>query len=200
MSQGAIRQRPTNPLSVFASDPVGVSFETQEKGEKIVLLLRQHLATQLPVVFEVVFLLLLPVFIAPLASVLRIDFFSSLGAGQVFWIVLCWYWLVLGFTFYKFIHWYFNVYILTNERIIDFDFNGILSSETAYANLNQIQDVSPKIVGFFGTLFHFGDVFIQTASERPEFEFVAIKKPDSVAERILSEVRSEEAEAPGEVA
>lgn len=199
MSQIEDGQRPTNPLSVFATNPVGVYFETQEKGEKIILLLRQHLATQVVAALEVVILFLLPIFASPLLILLRIDFFSYLGANQVFWVVLCWYFFVLGFTFYKFIHWYFNVYILTNERIIDFDFKGVLNSETAYANLNQIQDVSPKIVGFFGTLFHFGDVFIQTASERPEFEFVAIKKPDNVAQRILEEVRSEEAEKPGEV-
>ncbi len=199
MSQEEIRQRPTNPLSVFATDPVGVSFESQEKGEKIILMLRQHLATQVVALLEIITLFLLPIIVSPLAVLLKIDVFSYLGANQVFWVVLSWYWFILGFAFYKFIHWYFNVYLLTNERIIDFDFKGILNSETAYANLNQIQDVSPKIVGFFGTLFHYGDVFIQTASERPEFEFVAIKKPDSVAQRILEEVRSEEAEKPGEV-
>jgi uncharacterized membrane protein YdbT with pleckstrin-like domain len=200
MSQEEIRQRTTNPLSVFASDPVGVSFENQEKGEKIILLLRQHLATQIMVVLEIVFLFLLPIIVSPVVMVFRVDVFSYLGTNQVFWVVLCWYFFVLGFTFYKFIHWYFNVYILTNERIIDFDFKGVLNSETAYANLNQIQDVSPKIVGFSGTFFHYGDVYIQTASEVPEFDFESVKFPDEVAQRILAEVRIEEAEKPGEVA
>ena len=82
---------------------------------------------------------------------------------------------------------------------MDFDYRGILHIETAYANLDQIQDVSPKIIGFFGTLFHFGNVFLQTAGERPEFEFHHVVKPDEVSSRILEEVRLESAEVPGEI-
>lgn len=200
MSSEELAIKNTNPLAVFAKDPVGVSFETQEKGEKIVLLLRQHIATQVMPAIEIIILFLIPIIIAPSAALFRIDVLSFLRVTQVFWVVLCWYFLVLGFAFYKFVFWYFNVYILTNERIIDFDFKGVLDSQTSYANLNQIQDVSPKIIGFYGTLFHFGNVYIQTAAEVPEFDFEAVKFPDEVAERILDQVRSEEAEKPGVVA
>lgn len=88
---------------------------------------------------------------------------------------------------------------MTNERIIDFDFRGILHKETAYANLGQIQDVSPKVIGFFGTFFHFGNIFIQTAAAKNEFEFHAVERPDDVARAILEQVRLEEGEKPGEI-
>lgn len=195
-----IVRRSTNPFAVYAQNPVGVCFEEQEKGEKIILLLRQHLATQIGAIVEIIILILVPLVITPFLLMVKIDILSFLSVGQVFWLGLFWYLFVFGFSFYKFIFWYFNVYLLTNERIIDFDFKGILHMETAYANLSQIQDVSPKIIGFFGAFFHFGDVFIQTASERPEFEFHRVVRPDSVAKRILTEVRSEEAESPGVIA
>lgn len=189
-----------NPLAMFAQNPYGVSFDDQEKGEKIILLLRAHIVTLVPDLLQIILLVILPFFIAPVLSLLRVDITSSLNAGQVFWLTVVWYIFVFGFTFYKFIFWYFNVYLVTNERIVDFDFRGILHKETAYANLSQIQDVTPKIIGFFGTFFHFGNVFIQTAAAKNEFEFHAVEKPDEVARAILEQIRLEEGEAPGEIA
>lgn len=189
-----------NPFAMYAVWPVGVTFEDQEKGEKIILLLRAHIVTLIPAFIQIIILSILPFFILPVLAFLRIDIAQSLSAGQVFWLTVIWYLFVFGFTFYKFIFWYFNVYLLTNERIVDFDFRGILHKETAYANLNQIQDVSPKIIGFFGTFFHFGNVFIQTAAAKNEFEFLNVARPDSVAKEILEQVRLEEGEKPGDIA
>lgn len=189
-----------NPLAMFAPLPVGVSFETQQEGEKIILLLRAHIITLVPAIVEIVFLILFPIIVVPFLGTLGVDIFTALAARRVFWLFVFWYLFTFGFAFYKFIFWYFNVYLITNERIVDFDFKGILHKETAYANLNQIQDVTPKVVGFFGTFFHFGDVFIQTAAAKNEFEFHAVEKPDTVAHEILEQVRHEEAEAPGEIA
>ena len=189
-----------NPLAVFAQNPAGVTFEDQEEGEKVILLLRAHIVTLLPSLLQIIILFILPLFISPVFSLLRVNIGQSLLAGQVFWLSATWYLFVFGFTFYKFIFWYFNVYLLTNERIIDFDFRGILHKETAYANLNQIQDVSPKIIGFFGTFFHFGNVFIQTAAAKNEFEFQSVARPDDVARSILEQVRHEEGEKGGEIA
>ncbi|OGD89094.1 hypothetical protein A3D04_05055 [Candidatus Curtissbacteria bacterium RIFCSPHIGHO2_02_FULL_40_16b] len=188
----------TNPLAMFAPQPAGVSFEAQHKGEKIIILLRAHIVTLIPAILEIAFLAILP-FLAATLNFVGVNPFSALGASQIFWVLLVWYIFVFGFTFYKFIFWYFNVYLLTNERIIDFDFKGITHKETAYANLNQVQDVTPKVVGFFHTYFNFGDVFIQTAAARNEFDFHAVEKPDMVAKEILEQVRHEESEKPGEV-
>ena len=189
-----------NPLAMFAQNPYGVSFENQEKGEEIVLLLRAHIVTLIPALFEIIFFVCLPFVIVPLLSIIQVDIAKSLSGGQVFWLMAVWYLFVFGFSLYKFIFWYFNVYLVTNERIVDFDFRGILHKETAFANLNQIQDVTPKVIGFFGTFFHFGNVFIQTAAAKNEFEFNAVERPDDVARTILEQVRKEEAESPGEIA
>ncbi len=189
-----------NPFAMFAPNPVGVTFENQEKGEKIILLLRAHLATLIPAVLTVIFLLFLPPITLQLSTAAGIEPSSILSVGQLVWLTVIWYLFVFGFAFYKLIFWYFNVYLLTNERVVDIDFRGLLHKETSYAKLNQIQDVSPKIIGFFGTFFHYGHVFIQTAAERPEFEFHNVEKPDAVAQEILEQVRFEEKEAPGEVA
>ena len=179
---------------------MGVTFENQERGERIVLLLRAHLITLVPSAVTIIFLVFAPIILSVILALIRIDVSTFLGSRQIFLVIVFWYLSVFGYAFYKFIFWYFNVYILTNERIVDIDFRGILHKETSYAKLSQIQDVSPKIIGFFSTFFHYGNVFIQTAAERPEFEFHNVARPDKVAREILEQVRLEEAEAPGEIA
>jgi len=189
-----------NPLAMFAPQPVGVSFEIQEKGEKIILLLRSHLITLIPSVLLIVILVLVPVLVSPFLGLLGQDFSLDLSPLQLLLATICWYLFVFGFSVLKFLLWYFNVYILTNERIVDFDFNGVLDKATSYAFLKQIEDVDPKIRGFFPTIFHYGDIMVQTAAERPEFEFKKVARPDDVAREILEQARLEEKEEPGVVA
>lgn len=189
-----------NPFAMFAPQPVGVTFENQEAGEKIVLLLRAHIATLVPRFLLTILLIFLPFLFDIFLSFLKVDFFDFLSQVQILIIGAFWYLFVFGLAFYRFIVWYFNVYMVTNERIIDVDFKGILHKETAYAKLNQIEDVSPKIIGFFGTFFHYGNVYVQTAGERSEFEFHNVERPDVVAQEILEQVRKEEGEPPGVVA
>lgn len=188
-----------NPLAMYMVAPLGVTFEGEEKGEKIILMLRAHIVTLVPPALIIIFLILIPTIAAPVLALLNINLGEILTGGQVFLITLAWYLFVFGYAFFRFIFWYFNVYILTNERVVDIDFKGLLHKETSYAKLNQIQDVSPKTIGFFSTFFNFGNVFIQTAAERPEFEFHHVPRPNDVAQAILAQVRKEEGEPPGAI-
>jgi hypothetical protein len=45
--------------------------------------------------------------------------------------------------------------------------------------------------GVVRTIFNYGDVLIQTASEVPNFEFLAVPKPDQVV-KVLQDLRIEE--------
>ncbi len=187
-----------NPFASFSFDPVGITFENQEEGEKIVLFLRAHIITLVPGAFLIIFLIFLPILAVFILNILNADL-GFLTATQVFLIDLFWYLLIFAYAFYRFILWYFNVYVLTNERIVDFDFKGLLNKEISYTTLIHIEDIEPKTVGFFGTFFNYGNVFIQTAAERPEFVFEKVPRPDAVAEAIMEQVRKEESEPPGKV-
>lgn len=188
-----------NPLAAFLVTPV-MSFEGQEDGERVVLLLRAHLVTLVPALLLVIFLVFVPFLFPSILSLLEVNLTGVWTALQTFLVVLFWYLLVFAYAFYKFIFWYFNIYLVTNERIVDFDFRGLLHKETSYANLAQIQDITPKTIGFFGTFFHYGDIFVQTAGTVPEIEFHHVPRPNEVVKKILEERRREEGEAPGEIA
>ncbi|HSX18936.1 MAG TPA: PH domain-containing protein [Candidatus Saccharimonadales bacterium] len=187
----------SNPFTTFGVNPTGISFESEEPGEKIVLLLRPSLVTLIPPVLVAIFLIFVPFIAAVLFSVFSVDLSSILSSAQVFLILFGWYLFVFGYAFFQFLIWYFNVYLVTNERIVDFDFKGLLNRQVAFAQLSHIEDVTPKTIGFFGTFFNYGNVMIQTAGKSQEFDFEKVPRPDAVAEAILEEINIEENEGDG---
>ncbi len=174
-----------NPLAPYSYQPDYVNFETREKEEKVILLLRQHPIVLLPRLLLLILMLLAPLFLGafPLLSFLPANF--QLIA------ILGWYLVTTAFALESFLSWFFNVYLITDERIVDIDFLNLLYKEVSDANIDKIQDVTYKMGGAVRTLFNFGDVLIQTASEVPNFEFLAVPKPDEVV-KILQELRIEE--------
>lgn len=186
-------------LGEYLENPPNTSFENQEKGEKIVLLLRAHIITLVPALFLIIILLITPIFVLSTLAVLGINLTEIIRPALLTAIIFAWYLFTGGYTFLRFLLWFFNIYLVTNERLVDFDFTGFLLKSVSETRLNKIQDVTSRIFGPVRTLFNFGDVFVQTAGTEREFEFHAVPKPDQVARAISQEARLEEAEAPGEV-
>lgn len=186
-------------LGEFLENPPHTAFENQEKGEKIVLLLRAHIVTLAPAVLLILVLVLTPVVALAVAINLGVNLINFLRPQLLIVVILAWYLFAAGYTFLRFLLWFFNVYLVTNERLVDFDFHGFLLKAVSETKLNKIQDVTSRIYGAIPHLFNYGDVFVQTAGTEREFEFHQVPRPDSVARTISAEIRLEEAEQPGEV-
>lgn len=175
-------------FSSYATFPPHMYFETQEEGEEVVLFLRQHLIVNVPWMVLVLFALAIPstfIFFPPYAAV---------PLAYQFVVSLIWYLFVAGFTLSKLMSWFFNIYIITDERVVDIDFINILYRKVSTAKIDEIQDVSVVSSGAFETFFNFGSVFIQTSAEVPEFEFTKIPKPDKVGAIINQMIDLEEQE------
>jgi cell division protein FtsL len=102
--------------------------------------------------------------------------------------VIFWYLITFAFILESFLVWFFNASIVTNRRIVDIDFHNLIYKEVSDTEHDQIQDVTYKMGGAVRTIFNYGDVYVQTASEVPNFEFLAVPKPDEVA-KLLQELR-----------
>ena len=172
-----------SPLTAFAVNPYGVRFETQEAEEQVILFLRQHLIVNVPWVILTILFLLAPSVLFPLVI-------GSLPAPLPFPYILVgtlsWYLVTAGFALVSFLHWFFNIYIVTNERVIDIDFQYLLFKRFSQAELERIQDISYTAGGIFATVFNYGHVYIQTAGEMPNLEFLAVPRPDKVVEKTRS--------------
>lgn len=174
-----------NPLATFSYCPDNVKFDIQEKEEKVILFLRRHLITNVSWIAISALLIFAPLILQwfPL-----IDF---LPARFQFVSLLLWYLVVAAFILENFLSWFFNVYIVTDERLIDVDFYNLIYREVKEIKIDKIQDVKSTMGGVVGVMFGFGDVTIQTAGAVPEFRFEMISNPDRV-QAILNELHTQE--------
>jgi membrane protein YdbS with pleckstrin-like domain len=165
-------------LSSFSHNPFGVSFQTQKERETIILFLRAHFITNLSWIFITLVLVILPIIILNVISSFGIEFLSTRQASNftiVF--VLFYYLLVFSYVFASFLHWFYNVFIVTSERVVDIDYSDIVVHNIAIASLSHVQDVNYSQSGFISTFFDYGDLFVQTAGDERNFEAYSIPKP-----------------------
>jgi len=172
-------------FAAFIPKPKNLRFETQEKKEKIVLLLRRHPITNVPWILLTILLVFTPFFIK---SFIPLDFIP--GNYQLI-LFLCWYLFAFAFAFERFLTWVFNVNILTDERVIDINFPTLLYREITETKIDKIQDISIKTGGYIRSLFNFGNVLIQTAGAIPEICFEAVPDPQRVS-RVINQLLYEE--------
>jgi len=81
--------------------------------------------------------------------------------------------------------WYFTVNIITDQRVIDVDFDNVLYHKFSEATLEKIEDVSHAPAGLLSSIFDYGDVFLQTAGTEPEFKFKGVPRPRDVQDTLL---------------
>lgn len=177
--------------------PKEASFESQHSKELILIMARRHMATNIGWVMAVLVLLFIPLFWGEFPLIALVD------SGVRFGILSLWY-LGLGlFAFQKMLLWFYNIYIVTDERIIDVDFFGLLYKNINVTQIRKIEDVNYSQIGLMSGIFNFGDVVIQTASEqrsedvgeeRSAFTFQAISRPDRIARVVMQLMEQEEKE------
>ena len=170
-------------LASFAAFPPKTEFSGQDRGEHIVLLLRQHPAVFIPQVFIIILMIILPALVIPIAGLL--DFEITAGdTAFALGVMVLWIMLTLSVAAVTIFKWFFNVNIVTNEKIVDIDFDRLFDHRVSEAQLEKIEDVSHSTVGMWAVIFDFGTVYIQTAAEQREFEFINIPRPRDVQDTI----------------
>lgn len=175
-----------NFFKTFIPKPNNIHINIQDKDEKIVLILRQHLITQFEKIFTLIVALILIPFVLSFSGFIDAlpDQFAS--AFDIFWIVLA-----FGLLTRSFLSWFFNVYVITDERVIDVDFHSVIYYNVSSAKIENIEDVTTKTVGPLAAIFNFGNILIQTAGEKNEFEFGHVPQPAKVT-KLLNELILEE--------
>jgi len=96
------------------------------------------------------------------------------------WLMLIWLWLFFEWTDY-----YLDVWIITDQKVISVDQQRLFVREISTLQLDKIQDVTVEVKGIIPTIFHFGDILIQTAGEKREFVMLQIAEPQKVRDRIV---------------
>ncbi len=174
-SQVMVKEKPArNPFRAFAPKPVNTFFDTVDSDETVLLLLRQHPVTQVKWVVIAAIMAFVPFLLSfvNVLSFLPLQFHVVAGVA--------WYMMIIGFSLESFLSWFFNCYIITDERVIDVDFKSLLFKNISYAKFDKIEDINFTTSGSLGAIFDFGTVVIQTAAATDEFEFEDVPYPSQV--------------------
>ncbi len=102
--------------------------------------------------------------------------------------------LILLIWLYAFLVWidyFFDVWIITNERVINIEQKGLFVRTVSELKFSRIQDVTSEVSGMIPTMLNFGDVKVQTASEEDYFLFRRVPDPYHVKDLIMERLRTE---------
>ncbi|MCK5466479.1 PH domain-containing protein [Candidatus Parcubacteria bacterium] len=163
----------------------GYDFPGQHENEKIALVTRKHLIVLLPYFLYIALMCLLPIifyiFIVPYVLPAFMDdphdrlfiLLSAIYYGFV-WIVIFTVWA----------DYYLDIWIITNERIIDVEQIGFFNRVVSELDLKRIQDITSSVHGMLPTMFGFGNIHIQTAAEEGKFDLKSVPHPVTIRRRI----------------
>ena len=80
---------------------------------------------------------------------------------------------------------YLNIQIVTDQHIVDINQLGLFSRKISELSLSEIQDISATKRGIFESFYDYGDICVQTAGEKPNFNFERVPDPDGLSQRII---------------
>lgn len=151
-------------------------FENQRSDEEVILVRRRH-----PwVLFKaglVTLAILVIIFIAFLIWGASRNSIIVLISGLV---------LLILFLLGRFFVYNSDIYILTNQRIINIDQSGFFARTVSEAELGNIQNVTYEIKGPIKSMLNFGEIIVQTAGNAPGLTLKNVENPHFVQEKIVS--------------
>lgn len=158
-------------------------FQGQHDGEVVQMLFRQHpLVMRKPLIYGL---------LAILVGVLPLDFqqiYSVNGLAPILTkialiipvgVLLAW--------IYRWIGWYYTVFIVTDRRILEVKQKGFFDRKVDEWQLDGISNVNYHVGGFQAVLFGYGDITARTYIG--DLEMKTIHKPAEIHEQLVEAVR-----------
>lgn len=140
------------------------------ENEKVLMVLHRHWIVIVWRFLAGTFLALLPLIVVPgilamevIQKIIQID---SFGPAILFFQVI--YLMIISLLLFIFwVDYYLDMWIITNERIIDIEQNGLFQRSISEFMLDKVQDITVEIPDFMATILKYGNIIIQTAGEKP---------------------------------
>lgn len=169
----------------FQSRYNNFSFKGRRDGEEIIVLVRRHWLTLVFSLFSMLLFLVGIIFLHFLGN--QMDNFFQITIDPAFRGVIesflfMVFWLIL---FIIWIDYYLDVWIVTDQRIVNIEQLGLFRRRVSEMEHSRIQDVTSKIKGVFPTLFKYGYVYIQTAGATERFIFKQVPNPVEIRNIIM---------------
>lgn len=160
------------------------NFPNQKPNEHVLMFLRRHWIAVFKIIAMTAFFAIFPALIY--IGLENYTGFLEVESYRAFFTIMvsAFYLFVILYGFANFVDYYLDVWIVTNERIINIEQKGLFAREISEKELGNMQDITSDVDGFWATILNYGDVYIQTAAEKERFVFKQIPFADEVARRI----------------
>lgn len=117
-------------------------------------------------------------------------FISGFVGENVFLYRLSWFLFIIYFLILYIISlvlWmdhYLDMWIITDERILDIEHAGVFRREVSEFLISQVQDVTIQVPGMLASFLKYGNIRVQTAGEK-FFESKDIPNPEKIKDLII---------------
>ena len=162
------------------------SFIQQKSYEKIVYKLRMHPIVTAPALLSFIVLIFVPTILYWFVN----HNFPALFENELLFVCVVLfvgiYYLAIGLFYYTyFVNYYLDLLVITNDRLLHIEQEGIFARTISEVDLYKIQDITSTIDGFIPSLFDFGDLLIQTAGAVEKFMITDVPDPEHLRQHIL---------------
>lgn len=162
-------------------------FESQLQDESVILVIRAHPILLVPWLVNGLLLL-----IGLVLFNIYVPSLWHLTTMQLLFLNLSVVVFILSYYWFHFLSYFFNVGVVSNRRILDIDFSSVLFKQISETRLERIEDITASSGGYVASLFNYGNIYIQTAGETVNFEFLDSPRPGDVV-RIINELAARRA-------
>ncbi len=136
------------------------------ENEKILLVLHKHWFELTGPVATFLILLIIPSVALSFLPLFTGSFDEALVTSTTNFFLALYIMILIIFLFLLWTDYFLDMWIITTERIIDIEQNGLFKRDIAEIPLRHVQDVTVEIHGIIETFLKFGTIKIQTAGER----------------------------------
>lgn len=162
------------------------TFPGQHEDEEVLMVFRQHplvMRKELVIGLLIMLVAVLPLLFWPLSPVaMKVAIFLPLA--------------VIPYWFYRWLGWYYSVYIVSSERIVEVKQKGLFNRKVTEFGLDKVQNINYHIKGLQAVMFKFGDITIQTYVG--DLVMRMIYKPVPIHSKLIGIVRKVQADSPFE--
>jgi membrane protein YdbS with pleckstrin-like domain len=154
--------------------------------DKIILFVRRHWASYLGPFFLSLMILIFPLILILIFEISDFSVYQGILRNFIVLGLSIYYLVGIMFAYISWVTYYYDIYIITSESIVDVVQEGIWGRKISQLSLLRVQDVNSSIQGFLPTIFGYGDVLVETAGEQSQnFLLKSLPNPQEVASKIM---------------
>jgi hypothetical protein len=146
-----------------------------KEGEKVVKVVHKHWASFIWPATKVFLVLVIPFFL--------ISFLFSNLLGLIIFFI--WVAVGLGYGFHQWINWYFDIFILTNQRIVNIDQRSLFSRSVSETNYKDVTGVTYEVSGPLAMMFNYGNVKVSVGGAENAIKINSVADPKGLQELIV---------------